>query len=66
LISERELWACADQVLEQYKANADRFVAERVAALAAAGDAEGVATWRAIATRLDQLRDTAGALMVRH
>jgi hypothetical protein len=33
------------------------FIAERVATLAAAGDLAGVERWRAIAEKLDQLRE---------
>jgi len=34
----------------------DRYIASRVKALAEAGDQAGVAAWRAIANRADQLR----------
>jgi hypothetical protein len=60
MVSERELWACAQQVLRQHGAGADDQIAERVRALGAAGDQAGVATWLAIAARVDQLRDHAG------
>jgi len=53
---DRELWACALQVERQHGKDAPRFVAERIGALATAGDEEGMATWKAIARRLDQLR----------
>jgi len=53
---DRELWACALQVERQHGDDAPRFVAERIGALAVAGDQAGVATWKAIAWRLDQLR----------
>jgi len=52
---DRELWACALQVERQHGKDAPRFVAERIGALATAGDEEGMATWKAIARRLDQL-----------
>jgi len=56
---DRELWACALQVERQHGEDAPRFVAERIGASAVAGDEEGIATWKAIAQRLDQLgRDT--------
>jgi len=58
MISERELWACANQVLEQHGEVADAFVAERMRTLAASADEEGVRTWMAIARRLDALRAT--------
>jgi len=53
---DRELWACALQVERQHGKDAPRFVAERIGALAVAGDQDGVTTWKAIAQRLDQLR----------
>jgi len=56
MISERELWACANQVLAQHGEAADKFVAARIRSLAAAADAAGVKTWMAIADRLDRLR----------
>ena len=56
LPDDRELWACALQVERQHGKDAPRFVAERIGALAVAKDEEGIATWRAIARRLDQLR----------
>jgi hypothetical protein len=55
LTEERHLWACANMVLNQHTHNAARFVAERIGALALAGDQSGVATWKAIAQRMDQL-----------
>lgn len=55
MISERELWSCANEVLRQHGENSAAFIAERVTALALAGDHVGVATWRAIAARMDQL-----------
>ena len=55
LPDDRELWACALQVERQHGKDAPRFVAERIGALAVAGDQEGIATWKAIARRLDNL-----------
>jgi len=56
LPDDRELLACALQVERQHGDDAPRFVAERIGALAVAGDQEGIATWKSIARRLDQLR----------
>jgi hypothetical protein len=53
--AERELWACASMVIEQHGDHAPMFVAERIGALAVAGDQAGVDTWQAIAMRMDQL-----------
>ena len=55
LPDDRELWACALQVERQHGKDAPRFVAERIGGLAVAGDQEGVATWKAIAERLNGL-----------
>ena len=54
---DRELWACALLVERQRGGRAVAFIAERVATLAAAGDLAGVERWRAIAEKLDQLRE---------
>jgi hypothetical protein len=55
LTPEAERWAEALAVERQHGAQAPAFIAERIGALALAGDAEGVARWRDIAARLDQL-----------
>lgn len=52
----QHIWACALAVEKQHGDHAPLFVAERIGALALAGDAEGVAKWKAIAIRLDSLR----------
>lgn len=54
---ERELWACALLVEREHGKDADAFIAERVTILARGGDMAGVERWRAIADKLDQLRD---------
>jgi len=56
MISDRELWACANQVLNHHGPDVDDFIAARSKALAEAGDAAGVEAWRMIADRVDQLR----------
>lgn len=55
MLSDRELWACATEVLRQHGDKAPVMVAERIVALALAGDAAGIETWKSIAARLDQL-----------
>lgn len=55
LSDKQHLWACALAVERQHGARAPVFVAERIGALALAGDAAGVARWTAIAARMDQL-----------
>ena len=66
MIAERELWACANEVLRQHGARSAAFIAERVTALALAGDHAGVATWRAIAARMDQLTGDADGDAIPH
>lgn len=55
LTPERHIWACALAIQRQYGERAPLHVAERLGALALAGDADGVAMWQAIAARLDAL-----------
>lgn len=56
MISDRELWACAHQVMNHHGPDVDRFIETRMTALAEAGDEAGVRAWVAIADRVDQLR----------
>ena len=58
ILTERELWACAIEVLRQHGSRAPAFVAERIGALVLAGDAAGVATWKATAAKLQLLLAT--------
>ncbi|MEG3088933.1 DUF6961 family protein [Sphingomonas sp. PB4P5] len=53
--ADRERWAEALLVERQHGPRAPAFIAGRVAALVLAGDLQGVARWRAIAERYDQL-----------
>ena len=55
---ERERWAEALAVLRDHGEDAVLHVVERVATLSLAGDEAGVARWRAIAARLDQLTES--------
>jgi ribosomal protein L18E len=55
-IDDRELWSCALAVERRYGARAPMHVAERIGALVLEDDAEGVEVWKAIAARLDRLR----------
>lgn len=54
-MTDRELWACAHTVLEQYGEAAPRFVAARIGALVLADDEAGIETWKAIAHRMNRL-----------
>ena len=53
---EQELWGVALWVEKQHGADGPRFIAEQVGRLALANEPEGVALWRGIASRFDQLQ----------
>ena len=53
VLTDWELWAVANAVLQQHGEGAPRFVAERLAAVAA--DRAGVATWLEVGRRIGQL-----------
>jgi hypothetical protein len=55
LTRDQERWAEAAMVERQHGARAPVFVAERIGALALAGDVAGIARWRDIAERRDKL-----------
>jgi hypothetical protein len=55
IVCDRQLWACANEVMRQNGADAHRLVAERLGALALAVDAAGMATWKSIAAKMDAL-----------
>lgn len=61
MITERELWACANEVLKQHGDKAPAFVASRIGTLALAGDNEGVQTWKRIGSKMDQLLSNAAS-----
>ena len=49
---DQELWGVASLMLNRYGQNAPVNVAERLGALAMAGETEGVAMWQEFARRL--------------
>ncbi len=55
MLSDWELWACANQVLKTHGDDAPLHVAEQIGALALARDEAGIATWKAIAKRVAEL-----------
>lgn len=65
-LSDLELWSAANMVLTTHGEHAPVFVAERLGALALAGDAEGIAVWQAIARRIVELGDGAVPLAAAH
>jgi len=60
MLSDWELWACANQVMKAQGDNAAHYVAEQIGALVLAGDEEGIKTWQAIARRITELSDQIG------
>lgn len=56
LTPDEERWAEALAIERAKGAETDLFIAERIAALSAAGDEAGVTRFREIANRLNQLR----------
>lgn len=60
-LSDWELWACANTVLEAHGAQAPVHVAEQIGALALKGDDEGIRTWQEIAKRIAELEAVAKA-----
>ena len=55
MLSDWELWAVANKLIEQRGDQAPAFAATRIEELARAGDRDGVAAWEAISTRVGQL-----------
>ncbi|AMU96674.1 hypothetical protein AOA14_18910 [Sphingopyxis terrae subsp. terrae NBRC 15098] len=55
MLSNWELWACANQVLQTHGENAPLHVAEQIGALALIEDEAGIAIWKAIAKRVAEL-----------
>lgn len=60
-LSDWELWACANTVLEAHGKQAPVHVAEQIGALALKGDDEGIRTWQEIARRIVELEAGAKA-----
>jgi hypothetical protein len=57
LLTDWELWAVANNVIDQHGERAPLFVVGRIGLLAAKGDEAGVATWKEVARRVMQLTD---------
>jgi hypothetical protein len=60
MVSEHELWACANFVTKTDRDRAPLFAAERIRALALDGDADGVAVWQSIAAKIEALTVPSG------
>jgi len=55
MIQDKEIWACANQVLRQYGDAAWFHATQRADELFAAGDREGQSVWLRILRRIEQL-----------
>ena len=55
MLTDRERSAVAVTVIRQHGEGVEHFVAERIGALALAGDQDGVVAWRQIAQRVARL-----------
>jgi hypothetical protein len=62
VLSEWELWAIANFVIEQHCDHARAHAIEQLEALATADDTNGVAAWPAILDRIEQLQAKPDAL----
>jgi hypothetical protein len=56
VLTDWELWAVANAVLELHGDEAPVFVTSRIGALALSGDENGVAAWKGVARRMTALR----------
>jgi len=52
MLTDWELWAVANKVLEQHGEDVGAFLQERIETLGEAGDLDGVETWLAVAQRI--------------
>ncbi len=55
-ISDRELWACAQKVIDMHRTDAELHAAMRADELLEAGDLDGQRVWMAILERIEQWR----------
>jgi hypothetical protein len=54
-LTDWELWAVANEVMQQHGERASVHIAERIGALALAGNGPGVEAWKAVAVRVQSL-----------
>jgi hypothetical protein len=55
MLSDWELWACANEMTRQHDGDAPIHAAMRADALFDDGDFDGAANWRAIVSRINEL-----------
>lgn len=61
-MDDRELWACANEVLRQHGDRAPAFIAERIGAMVLADNLAGMRVWKEIARRAADLMMPAGSV----
>lgn len=54
-LTDWELWACANETMQQHGEDAGTYAAMKADNLEIAGDFEGAKAWREIMRRIDQL-----------
>lgn len=63
MISDWEIWACANEAIRQHGADAPIFAAMRADELFEQGDDDGARTWRLIVDRIGRLLDEASGVL---
>jgi hypothetical protein len=56
MISDRELWACANKMIQMHGLDAGFHAATRADELLASGDLDGQRTWKLILARIEELQ----------
>ena len=65
-LSDWELWACAQHVLSKHGDAARDHAFDRIVDLTRNADEEGIATWQAIAARIEKLQEMPAAGLKKH
>jgi hypothetical protein len=58
VLSDRELWACANHYVQKHHADAPIVAAMRADELLAAGDLDGARNFQAVVRRINELLET--------
>lgn len=66
MLTEWELWACANTMDQDHGSDAPAAIAERIETLTRQDDAAGAATWKAIAERYTRLMIALDETTLRH
>jgi len=63
LTRDQEIWGIALWVEKNHGEGGSKFISEQIDRLATAGDDEGIALWREVARRYEQLIDTGAGFL---